>query len=141
MSTRKFESAASKRKVQKIRKENEAKIKKLTNYFLLNKNNTNENSVSQEEIHGTTNNPPNVKCMDNESMGSNNMKSMSMESMDSNSMRTLTNTNPDQTNDSTSIPNMADPIMNTNSKSDSEGMSIVFYNTTHPFPRFFSLCA
>ena len=57
--------------------------------------------------------------------------------MDSNSMGTLTNTNPDQTNDSTPIRDNGDPIIDTNSKSDSEGMSIVFYNTTHPFLRFF----
>ena len=64
---------------------------------------------------------------------------MSMGSMDSNSMGTLTNTNPDQTNDSTPIRDNGDPIIDTNSKSDSEGMSIVFYNTTHPFLRFFWL--
>ena len=110
---------------------NEAKIKKLTNYFPLNKNTTNENSVPQEEIDGTLNNPPNVNCMD----------SNSMKSMDSNIMCTLTNTNPDQTNDPTPIPNNGDPIINTNSKIDPEGMSFVFYNITHAFPRFFSLRA
>ena len=76
MSTRKFESGASKRKSQKTRKENEAKIKKSTHYFLLNKNNTNENLVPQEEIDGTSNNLPNVNCMDSESIGSNIMKSI-----------------------------------------------------------------
>ena len=75
MSTRRFEFGASKRKAQKIRKENEAKIKKLTNYFPLNKNNTNENSVPQKEIDGTSYNPPNVNCMNSESMDSNRMKS------------------------------------------------------------------
>ena len=59
------------------------------------------------------------------------MQSMSMKSMDSNNICTLANTNPDQTNDPTPIPNNGDPIIDINSKSDSEGMSIVFYNITH----------